>query len=638
MSAPEGEGSPRRWVSPALAVLAALGALNLADSAGVVGRGAVPDLARAGLAAVVLFTVCGFGVTRLLLPAGLREREWLWVMPVGACSCALVMTVLGFAYVPYELNLAVTLAAGVGVGVVALRRRPGGVLGVGGRAGVRRAGWPMYVALLLCAVALIPLFRAGFATVGGQGQDAHLAVGSAMFLQHHHPTSEAIEEPVDRMPLVWRSKQPIYYALGAVATLSGLEVYQTISTLAAVLLGLSALGFYLLAREVLGAPRWVGLVAMGLVGLDRMVLHTVMHPYFNQTWGFFAMPFAFVLAWWAVKERTRGGMALLAVFTAVLAFAYPLALPIPLIPIVVLLWPERRRVRPWLRARWNGPRSLLWMVPAAFVALVPIRGVVEKGASAYNVVFNPTRTLRNWGGDLTGYFPEPWFVGIAEWWLFIALLPVLGYGVWLAVRTLPRGLRNGLLGVIAFAIVFGIWFRIREFGFYFHFKTLAFIAPIALTLAIVGLAKITRPRWAGPVAATVLLLSAFGSANDELSRTFDQLPKHVLALRSIDAALPPGASVRLDIDPQEQNWVAFMLHGQPLCSQLPLLETSYPHVRISRRADFILTKNDAPRPADATGRPVRQLQAFTLWRQRPGVPGRENCSQKMVQTIERVTT
>ncbi len=134
----------------------------------------------------------------------------------------------------------------------------------------------------------------------------------------------------------------------------------------------------------------------------------------------------------------------------------------------------------------------------------------------------------------------------------------------------------------------------------------------------------------------MLLLSAAGSARDELGRTFDQLPKHVLALRSIDASLPPGASIRLDIDPQEQNWVAFMLHGQPLCSQLPLLETSYPHVRISRRAEYILTKNDAPKPSDAAGAPVRQLQAFTLWRQRPGVPGRDNCSQKMVQTIERV--
>ena len=44
--------------------------------------------------------------------------------------------------------------------------------------------------------------------------------------------------------------------------------------MAAVLLGLAALGFFLFTREVLGAPRWAALATMGLVGVDRMVLHT----------------------------------------------------------------------------------------------------------------------------------------------------------------------------------------------------------------------------------------------------------------------------------------------------------------------------------------------------------------------------
>ncbi len=604
------------------------------------GRGAVPDLGRAIMAALVLFGVCGFGVTRLLLPAGLRERELLWILPVGACACALVMTAFGFLYVPYEVNLGLTLALGVAVGVYAvLRERRVGAPPQRPRTrlALRAAAWPAWIALLLACIALIPLFRAGFATVGGQGQDAHLAVGTAMFLQDNHPTAIDTSLPVDRVPLVWRSKQPIYYALAGTATLSGLEVFQTISALAAVMLALSALGFYLLSREVLGAPRWVALAAMGLVGLDRMVLHTVMHPYFNQTWGFFAMPFAFVLAWWAVKERTRGGLALLVAFTAVLAFAYPLALPIPMIPILILLWPERRRVRPTLRRAWKGPRSLLWMIPLGIVALVPIRGVVEKAASAYNVVFDPTTTLQNWGGDLLGYFPEAWFLGIDSTWLLIAASPVLAYGVWLCVRDLPRGLRNGLLAVIVFAIVFAAYFRAREYGYYFHFKLLAFCAPLALTLAVVGLER-ARQRWLGPAAAAVLLLSAFGAANLEIGETFDQLPKHILALREIDDALAPGVSIRLDIDPQQQNWTAFMLAGQPLCSQRPLLNTSYPHVRISRKADLILTANGARRPRDAVGAPLRELQAYTLWRARPDIPGRENCSREMVQTIERVTT
>ena len=472
----------------------------------------MPDLGRAILAAVVLFGICGFGATRLLLPPGLRERELLWVLPVGACMCALLMTVLGFAYVPVEVNLGLTLAAGVALGVVAVvreRRHGRPPERPRTRLALRAAAWPAWIALLLCLVALIPLFRAGFATVGGQGQDAHLAVGTAMFLQNHHPTAVAPDEPVDKVPLVWRSKQPIYYALGATATLAGLEVYQTISALAAVLLGLSALGFHLLCREVLGAPRWVSLVAMGLVGLDRMVLHTVMHPYFNQTWGFFAMPFAFVLAWWVVKERTRGGIALLAAFTAVLAFAYPLALPIPAIPIVILLWPERRRLGPALKWLWRGPKSLLWLVPLGLVALVPVRGVVEKAVSASNVVFDPTVTLQNWGGDLLGYFPEAWFLGMDSTWFLLAASPFLAWGVWLCVRDQPRGLRNGFLGVIAFAIVFAAWFRAREYGYYFHFKLLAFCAPLALTIAVVGLATGVRIASAQLVRPCVQIASLY---------------------------------------------------------------------------------------------------------------------------------
>jgi hypothetical protein len=188
--------------------------------------------------------------------------------------------------------------------------------------------------------------------------------------------------------------------------------------------------------------------------------------------------------------------------------------------------------------------------------------------------------------------------------------------------------------VLAFGAVFAVWFRLRDVGWYFHFKTLAFIAPLAVTLAVTGLARLGRR--AGGVVIAVWLLAAVSAADQELGRTFDQLPKHVLALRGIDAALPPGRSVRLDIDPNEQNWVAYMLHGQPLCSRRPLLHTSYPHVPTSRKADFILVKHDDPPPADALAGPVQATDAFTLYRERPSVPGPANCSQRMVQTVTEI--
>ncbi len=207
----------------------------------------------------------------------------------------------------------------------------------------------------------------------------------------------------------------------------------------------------------------------------------------------------------------------------------------------------------------------------------------------------------------------------------------MGYAVLLALRHQPPALRRGLYGLFAFTLLFTAWFRLRDYGYYFHFKLLAFVAPVVLAVAVAGFARLRRPVL-GYLAVGFLVLSSVGTAQNEIGVTFDQLPRFVLQLREVDAALPPGRSVRLDIDPQEQNWTAFWLHGQPLCSQLPLLNTSYPHVPRSRRADFILTKNDAPAPADAAG-VVMRIDAYTLYRAKPDLPGAENCSQTMVQTI-----
>ncbi len=638
------------WVhrhrSPLLAALVGFLALRLADDAGVVGGAAVPDLARVVVTALALFAVTGWGLTRLLLPDGLRRYELLWVAPVGAAATAAAMMVLGFAAVPYGLNLSAVIAGGVLLALVAARRPRQPIPPAAGeadgpendpraRAVLRRMAWPAWIAVLLVAVALIPLLRAGFVTVEGQGQDAHLAVGSAIFLKSNYPTGEDISKPVDRMPLLWRSKQAIYYTLAAVSSLSGLEVYQTISSLAAVLLALAAAGFFLFTRELLRGPPWAAAVAMGIIGLDRMVLHTVMHPYFNQTWGFFALPFACVLGWWVAHERTRGGIALLLLFLGVLGLAYPLALPIPLLPLAILLWPQAKRLRP--RGVWKGPRSLLWMVPGFFAALTllsvpPLRGINEKIASGMEVGLNPNHSLRAWGGDLSAYFPEPHFFAINTYaGLAVMAVPLL-YAVRLALRDLDVPLRRALTGLLLFTLAFVVWFRLREFGYYFHFKLLAFVGPVVLALAVAGAAKLPSRRL-GVTGLVVLSLMATIAAANEVGTTFDELPKSVLALRSIDAAMPPGQSIRLDIDPQRQNWGAFMLYGQPLCSQTPLLGTNYPHVAVSRKADFILTEARDPRPADAAGAPVRRLEAYTLYRQRADVPGVDRCSQAMVETV-----
>jgi hypothetical protein len=618
-----GTRAPGRVVHGALALLVAFLAIDLAARNGVVGWSALPQLLAVSVAAVGLFAAGGLGPTRLLLPASQREYELVWALPVGACTVALALTVLGFAQVPFKVSLTIVVALGVVVAVVAYRRRPGAPA-------VRGAVWPAYLAVVLAAVSLIPLFRAGFVTVEGQGQDAHLAVGTAQFLQKHPPTAIAIEEPVDRVPLVWRSKQPIYYALAAVATLSGQEVFESISALAAVMLALACLGFFLVVRELLRAPPWAALCAMGLVGLNPMVLHTVMHPYFNQTWGFFAMPFAMALAPYAAAgRRTRGSLALLALFLAVCGFAYPLALPLPLLVLAVVLWPEWRSSAPMLR---GSRRALRWLIPLGLILIVPIFGVAEKALSAFAVVFDPGRSLKTWGGDVFDYFPEVQFLGMHEWSALAVGAPLIAWGAYLGLRAAPRRIRLALIALFAFAIVFAIEFRLRKYGYYFHFKTLAFATPVLLATAAAGFARIRR----GWIAVVLLVALANNAGSSEIGGTFDELPRTTLQLREIDAALPASQSIRIDIPPTEQNWIAYMLHGQPLCSRHPLLNTSYPHVRISRKADYILTKVGARVPADAIAPPVRRLDGFTLYRQKPSVPGPQNCSREMVQTVTSV--
>jgi hypothetical protein len=638
-----------------------------------VGTNGVGQALQAGVAAVALFGLAGFGLTRLLLPPGLRRHEAIWVLPVGVCAVALLMTVLGFAYVSFHVSLGVTIALAAALALFAWRRagpparpeRPAAV------------GWPFYLALLLVLVALVPLFRSGFATVIGDGSDAHLAVGTAHFLQHNYPTAINVNEPVDQVPLVWRSKQPIYYALASVASLADLDPFQTIAVTAAVLLALAAMGWYLVARELLGAGVYAGAAALAVVGLDRIVLHTGMHPYFNQTWGYMTLPYAVVLGWWAIRHRSRGGLALLALFLLVGAFAYPLALPIPLTFLLFAWWLDRRarrrageaipaggpparhpaspdRAAPassgWWKALWRRlyrrPRSLLWIVPLAVVLLIPIGGVLEKSITAYRVI-DPNASLQAWGGDLSGSFPGEEYFGLSFHRLWpLAALVIVGFAVWTLWR-LERPLAWGLGAVLLFGALFGEYFHARKQGWYFEFKVLAFTVPLAMTAGVVGMARLWTAgrarghawlRWAGPAAAVALLVALVTieqrGALTELRSTYDQLPKTMIALRGWDARLPAHASVRLDVEPGPQLWVAYMLAGQPLCSQKPLLDTSYPHVPVSRKAEYVLVQRPLAKPVDATGAPLMTNAAYRLYRMRAGVPGPDRCSRAMVQTVK----
>lgn len=604
------------------------------------GPAAVDDVLRVLVPAVALFGLVGLGVTRRWLPQALRRHEWLWVLPTGAVTTAFAMTPLGFAYVPFAANLALVALGGAGLSLHAIRTR-----GWPARPAAAGVGWPAYLAALLVCVALIPVFRTGFATVIGTGSDAHLATGTAEFLRRHHPLGSAPALPVDQMPLVWRSKQAIYYALGAVATVSGVETYEALAALAALLLALAAVGIYVLARDALGAGVAAACAAMLLTGLSRTVLHTGMHPYFNQTWGYLTLPFLVVLTWCAVRSPSRGGLVLLALFGAIAAFSYPLVLPLPLLAGAVMWGLDRRaRRRAGEALRPLGPRALWSLLRArrppaqagaaalGLALVVPAWGVLEKLVGGLGVVTNLDYSLRDWGGDLQGYFPEQRFLALGLdrlWWL--PALVIAGFCAW-ELRRLPRALAGGLGAVILAGVVVAAEMRLRDYGWYFHFKILAFVAPLVIVLAVAGMARL---RAAGAVLVAVWLLWGFAEARDEAVSTNDQLGRATLELRDWDASLPPTASIRLDMEPGAQLWAGYMLAGQPVCSTRPLLNTSYPHVPFSVAADYALTRQ-RPRPADAVGPPVRANVDYRLWRLRPGLPGGDRCSRRMVQTVTQI--
>jgi hypothetical protein len=612
----------------------------------VTGAAALPDVLRIVAVAVVLFGVTGLGLTRLALPDALRSHEWLWVLPVGAVATAFAMTPLGFAHVPFAIDLGLVIAGGAALSAYAVMRR-----GWPQRPAQRRTlAWPVYLAVLLFLVALIPLFRSGFLTVIGNGSDAHLAAGTAEFLKHAPPLGEDPSLPVDQVPLVWRSKQAIYYALASVSALSGLETWQVLSVVGVLLLTLAAAGWFVFAREVLGAGVGAAAIAMVIAGLDRMVIHTGVHPYFNQTWGYLTLPFALTLAWLVVRRPSPGGAGLMALFLILCAFAYPLAMPLPALVLVVMWWVDRRDRRRagaavfGLREGWRRLQAApLWTRAVGYLVLlslvVPFFGVWEKLTGATQLLINPHYSLAAWGGDLFDWFPEQQFFSIVSdrgWWAALAIIAALaGRELW----RLERPARYGLLSVIAAGALVAGAMRARQYGWYFHFKMLAFVGPLVVVLAAVALTRIRHDhprRWVRYVALFGLVTWvgwAMTGAKFELASTYDELPRTTQALASWNAKLPPGASIRLDVPPPVQLWTAYMLHGHPLCSQRPLTGTSYPHVPLSRAADFVLVRY-LRRPFDAVGAPVLENGEYTLYRLRPGLPGGDRCSQRMIQTVK----
>lgn len=649
---------PRRL--GAAVVLAFLIALAIALGAHSKGVAVLPTVLRTGVVCLVLFAVWGYAPAAWLVRGGLRPYRPLFVLPLGAVLGSLALTVLGLLHVPFAVNLPVVVVAGAALSAYAWRRRVpvprDPELG-------RRIVVPFILAFCIATISLCPIFRVGFATVPGENGDAVLVAGSATLVEHAPPQSTRYDLPINHIPLEWRSKYPIYYALAAVATLAGQSPIAAFAPVVAMMLGLTAFGFFVFARYALRAPPWIALLAMFLLPLDRIIMYLAIHPYYNELWGQFALPFFLLAGWQFLSEPSRVSLVLLVVFGVMALFAYPLVIPFPVfffVPSVIVMW-RRARARGttpgWLaavsggrasgesgRARWRA----WWWIPA-LVVLVPLaavlgRGFLEKSFAALDVLA-PGTNLSGWGGPGLGEIPGPKFFGLPSGWtidyvVMGIILLIAAYGL-TRIRSAARAPLTAML--IAGAVV-GIYFRVRVDGQLFWFKDMSFLGPYVLLAAFVGLGTLVAARGSdrgamlrragglAGIAAALVIVPTSGAR--EINQTYDNATPGILQLARWNTELPRGTSIRIDVPASGyQLWTMYMLYDHPLCALDPL-GGFFPSPVYGRKADYVIAERTQGRPADAIGAPLLHNHMFELWRMNPDVPGPSDASRNLGSVSE----
>jgi hypothetical protein len=211
------------------------------------------------------------------------------------------------------------------------------------------------------------------------------------------------------------------------------------------------------------------------------------------------------------------------------------------------------------------------------------------------------------------------------------------------LRRAPRDAALAVAVVAAGALLFALDVRLRPTGELFHFRTVAFLAPILVTVALVGLADLVARQRGGawrralPVGAAVGLAGLLAlEAKHELQGTFEQANADVRQLATWSRELPRQASIRVDLRPSTyQLWTYQMLGRHRLSATAPL-RMFYPYPPFSRRADYVLVQNDQPDPVDAAPPPVLRNGMFRLYRMKPDTPGPDTSSRRLVEPITHV--
>ena len=583
----------------------------------------LPDLLLATAVSLAVCLLCGAPLARRLISPEWGAMRGCFALPLGAAVSGLVLFVWGILHVPLHVSLWVTLALGAWAGRRVRRRE---------RARVEEAGaeeheeprllshrtqlsWAIVLAAVF-VLALLPALRLGIDTVYGSNPDSHQVTGSAVLFEHVPPTATDTALPIDTVPPSWRFRYPIFYPLAAASMVSHLDPIKVFPAFSALLLVMAAFGFGAFAVRGLGAPERAAPLVSAATGASVISLHLVWHPYWNQLWCLAMLPYALLFGWRSVVAPNRRDGILLVLALLMLAVAYPLGLPDPVVVILALVVACRPRLR---RPRISGARGWAGLVLALLVLLPVTLGAALKLGQGLGQFFSTGGSL--WGGDVKSFVPLGMFVGAGGGAVAAAAVIVfalLGL-TWLERR---QGWALGI-GLAVLALV-DVRFRVVSAGAYMDFKQLSFVGPIVLTLAVAAavwlmeavpwasLGRAASGAWAGAVACLVLLCGWWVAAIREDRRenlaTQVQVTPQMLQIRQWVAALPPRASVRVDIPPSGlQLWAVYMLGAHPVDSPEPILNSTYAHAPYGLVARYSLSLRMTQTPDPAQASPVAPI-------------------------------
>ena len=317
----------------------------------------------------------------------------------------------------------------------------------------------------------------------------------------------------------------------------------------------------------------------------------------------------FSRAWGGASARRRA--VLLALFALVLVFAYPLAAPIPAVPIVVFVWlrvaaQAARRASPSCACATSirgRRRSLLWLIPLCALLVVPAIGVGTEGGGRGQGA--GSRATRSRPGAAT--------CPASSRSTTSCRCRARSSSCRDGRRVRPGGLRpaplgtgrspSGSAGLLAIGVLLAVYLRHRAVRLLLPLQAAGLHRPAghgdgrgrARPACAAGARRCWRCWWWRPRAApspsstppapsSRRRRSSCASWARSLPRGRLDPPGHVAARRSCG---PPTSSPR-----------------DRLCSQLPLLDTDYPHVHARRKADYIVATH-RHRPARRRRRPGR---------------------------------